>query len=140
MRRNRANGVAGPGQVDVDRVLPVRVLPVEDRFERLDAGVREQDVEPTEGRARLFGRGAQSGKIALVEMRFKPARPGGLDQTARLRQFLGGRGRDFERRTHWSSNVDAHYVGALAGEGDSGRAADPSGGACHDRGLATQTA
>jgi hypothetical protein len=41
MRRNGANGVAGPGQVDVDRVLSVRVLPVEDRFEALDADVRE---------------------------------------------------------------------------------------------------
>ena len=41
MRRNGANGVAGPGQVDVDRVLPVGVPPIEDWFERLDAGVGE---------------------------------------------------------------------------------------------------
>jgi hypothetical protein len=41
MRRNGTNGVAGPGQVEFDRVLPVGVLPIEDRFERLDAGVGE---------------------------------------------------------------------------------------------------
>jgi hypothetical protein len=140
MRRNCANGVAGSGQVDVDRVLPVRVLPVEDRFEGLDAGVREQDVEPTKGGPRLLGSRAQSGKIALVETRFKPARPSGFDQTTRLRQFLGGRGRNLERRTDRSGNVDAHHVGAFAGEGDRRGAPDPPGGARHDGGLAAQTA
>ena len=52
----------------------------------------------------------------------------------------GGRGRHFERRTDGSGKIDAHRIGALEGEGDRGRAPDPSGGASHDRSLATQTA
>jgi len=44
------DGFAGPGQVYVDRVLPVGVLPVEDRFERLVPGFAKQDVEPARPR------------------------------------------------------------------------------------------
>ena len=69
MRRYGANGVVGTRQVDVDCVVPVHVLPIQDRLERLDARIREQNVEPAKGSAHLFGRGAQSGNIPLSEMR-----------------------------------------------------------------------
>jgi hypothetical protein len=140
MRGNGADGVARAGQVDVDRVLPVRIFPVEDRLERLDAGIREQDVEPAKGGARRLGRGAQSRKIALIETRFAPACAGGFDQTSRLRKILGRRGRHLERRTDRSGNVDAHHVGALAGEGDRRRPPDPARRSGHDGGLAAQSA
>ena len=69
MRCNGTNGVAGASQVDVNGVVPIRVFPVQDRLERLDACVCEQDVEPSKSGACLLGRGTQSGKIALVKAR-----------------------------------------------------------------------
>lgn len=138
MRRDGTNGIAGTGQIDVDGVVPVGIVPFQDRPEGLDAGIREQDVEPPESGARLLGGGAQGAKIALVKARFAPARPRGFDQTAGLRQFVAGCRYDFERRTDRSRNVDAHHVGALAGERDRRGAADPTGGAGDDGSLAQQ--
>ena len=126
MRRDGANGVAGAGQVDVDLIVPVHIFHFQDRLERLDAGIREQNVEATKGGARLLGRGAQSGEVALVKARFAPARTCGFDQTAGFGQFVRRRRHDLERRTHWSGNVDAHHVGALASERDRRRAPDPA--------------
>src|SRR5271163_609821 len=140
MRRNGANGVASAGEVDVDGVLPVRVFPVEDRLERLDAGIREQNVEPSKGGARLPRRGAQSPEIALVEVRLAPARAGGFDQSAGLRQLLRRRGFDLERQTDGSGYVNAHHVGALAGKGDSRSAPDPASGPGDNGGLAAEPA
>ena len=66
MRRRGANGIACAGQVDVDSVVPVGIFPVEYRFESLNAGVGEQDVELAKGRDCLVRRGAQRGQIALI--------------------------------------------------------------------------
>ena len=76
---------------------------------------------------RLLGRSTQSGEVALVKTRFAPAPAGGFDQTARLHQLVVYRRYDLKRRTNRSGKVNAHYVGALAGKGDRGRAADPAG-------------
>jgi hypothetical protein len=128
-RCHGANGVAGAGQIDVALIMPVRVFPFQDRLERLDAGIGEQDVEPAKCSAPLFRRGPQSGEIALVEARFAPARPGGFDQTARLRQFVWRRGYDLKRRADRCRNIYAHHIGAFAGKGDRRRAPDSAGGA-----------
>lgn len=129
-----------PGQIDVDRIVPVGVFPFEDRLEGLDAGIGEENVEPAESRHGLVRGGAERREIALVDARFAPARPGGLDQTAGLAQFALRRGEHFKRGTDRPCNVDTHDGGALAGERDGCRPPDPARGAGHDGGFAQQPA
>jgi hypothetical protein len=105
---------------------------LQDRFEHLDAGIGEQDIEPAKGRARLCGRGAQRRKITLIDTGFAPARAGGFNQAAGLREFVGRRGLNLERRADRSGNVDAHHIGALARKGDRRGAPDPAGRASDD--------
>jgi hypothetical protein len=138
MRRHGANGVAGTGQVDVDGVVPVGVLPFQDRLERLDAGIGEQDVEPAKSGARLFRRRMQGGEIALIEACFALARAGGLDQTPRLCQFVGRRRYDLNRRANGPCDIDAHYGGPLAGKGDGYSTPDPTSDASDNGSLAQQ--
>src|SRR5690606_32771389 len=49
VRSYRADRVAGAGQIDIDLVVPVRILHFEDGFESLDAGIGEEDVDLAEG-------------------------------------------------------------------------------------------
>ena len=119
--------------------MPVRVFPLQDWLEGLNTGIGEKDVEPTESGVRRLGRSTQSGEIALVKTRFASARASGFDQTAGLRQFVARRGCDLKRRTDWSGNVNAHYVGAPAGKGDRSCAPDSGGGSGDDGGLPSQT-
>src|SRR5271156_424007 len=138
MGRNGTNGVARAGQVDVDGVVPIRVFPLQDRLERLDASIRKQDVEPAKSGARVIGRDTQSREVALVEPRFAPTPSSPDDHAASFREFVARRGYDLKRRTDRPDNVDAHHVGTFASKSDRRRAPDSASGACNDGSLVTQ--
>ncbi len=114
----------------------MRVFPVEDRFEGLDTGIGEQDVEAAERSPRVLGRRSKSGEIALVEARLAPMRARSLHQTASLGELYRRRRLDLERRADRPGDVDPHHVSPLAGEGDGRRAPYAARRAGHDRGLA----
>ena len=86
--------------------------------------------------ARLRGSRPQCRKIALVERGFAPASARRLDQAAGFGKFVARRRRNLKRRADRPGDIDAHDIGALAGEGDSDRAADPAGGAGDDGSFA----
>jgi hypothetical protein len=89
---------------------------------------------------RLVGRSTKSAKIALVKARFAPASARGFHQLAGLRQFSWCCGYHLKRGAYRFSNIDAHYVGALAGKGNRSGAPNPAGSASDYCGFASQSA
>lgn len=116
--------------------MPVGVFPLQDRLERLNAGVGEQNIEPAKGGARPRGRGAQRRKIALVERGLAPALARRFDQTPGFGELVRCGRHNLKCRADRPGDVDAHDVGTLAREGDRDRAADPARCTGDDSGFA----
>ena len=140
MRRHGADGIAGTGEIDVDLIVPVGILPFQDRFERLNAGIGKENVEPAKAGTCLRGSRPQCRKIALVERGFAPASARRFDQAAGFGKFVARRRRNLKRRADRPGNIDAHDIGALAGESDGDRATDPTRSAGDDGGFAGKPA
>jgi hypothetical protein len=127
-------------EVDVNGIVPISVIPIQDRLKALDTSICEKDIKTAESCICLFGRSTQSCEIALIEARLTPARARGSDQPAGFCQFVSCSGNDIKRRTYRSGNIDAHDIRASAGKCDRGRASDPARGTGDDCSLAPQAA
>jgi hypothetical protein len=88
-----ADGVGRSGEVDVDGVVPVGVLQLEQRRERLDARVREQDVDTSQLAHHAIPRLTQAREVALIDDLGHPPPTRLLDRRARLIQVGPGRRR-----------------------------------------------
>ena len=119
--------------------MPVGVLHIEDRPERLDAGIGEEDIDLAEGVGDPRGRVAQSGDVALVELPRRPGRAFRLDQPPGFVQFGGCGGDHFQRAADRARDVDPNHRRAFACEGDRGRTPDAPGRARDDGDLTSQT-
>ena len=140
VRRDGADGVGGAGQVHVDLVMPVRILPLQDGLEALDASVGEQDVDAAPRRHRVGRRPPQRRQVALVQRARQPAPARGLDHAAGLRQLVRRCLLDIQRRAHRPGDIDAQHVCPGMGERNRRRPADAAGRPGDDRDLAGQHA
>ncbi len=66
-RPESADGVCRAGEVNVDLVVPVGIVHVEDRLQRLDARIGEEDVDATEFSLDTGGCIAQATKLPLLQ-------------------------------------------------------------------------
>ena len=130
MRRESPNGVGRAREVNVDLDVPVVVLHLQQRFEGLNAGIGEQDVDAAELVARLEAAASRkAGRWRWSRMTLsQPAPAAWTSRPVSFNSVRAGR-LDAGPRAHQGADVEAHKVGALTGKGDSRSAADPPGGA-----------
>ncbi len=57
-RRKGPQHIRRAGEIDIDLIVPIGVLHFEDRLERLNSGIGEENVDATEILFDLRGRGA----------------------------------------------------------------------------------
>ena len=121
--------VGRAGQVHVDLVVPVGVPPLQDRLERLDAGVGEQDVDPAELARHAVSGSTQSSEVALVDPDGAPSLALGLYGPARLVQLCFARRGEVEDSASFGDDVEAGNVSAGAGKRNGSGASNAACGA-----------
>ena len=126
--RERAQCVCSSCEVDIDLRVPVLVRHLEKRLERLDARIREQDVDPTELRFDPSSCLAQRTQISLIEDQADPPPPARHHPPTGLLEIRGRCRRDTGVFLDDRSNVDADDISALLCESVRYRTSDPSRG------------
>ena len=117
VRDGRLGGVPHAGEVDVDHVLPGRVVEFFQRAEAEDPGVGRHDVQPPElGHAVVDGR-LEGAVVTDVGLGGDDAPVQRLDLLHRLGQIVGG-GHRIRHRSYLAAQVDGDDVRALLGQPD----------------------
>ena len=125
--RGLARAQEGPGQVDLDHLLPLLERHVDEQEGLLDAGVVDQQVEPAERLAGLGEAALHLGLVADVHLATGTARPPAASMVAAIARASSS----------LAAMVDGHR-GAVSGERERGALADAAGGAGDQRAAALE--
>lgn len=127
-------------EVGVDLVAPVVVVHLGNGPERLDAGVRERDVDSSEAAQHRPHACSQGVDVALVDDVGHPLLTGRLDQSACPGQVLARRRLLLEDLADGTGDVEPCDARALSRHGYCGGTADASSGTRDEGDLAGQAA
>jgi hypothetical protein len=115
--------------------VPVGILHLEDRLERLNTGVGEQDVDAAEVLLDPRRSVLQRAEIPLVQPEGYPTASERLDLCSRARKISFGRRRIIQRRADFRSDVDAGNIRPGGSQRGRGSAADAACRAGHHSDL-----
>jgi hypothetical protein len=110
-RREDTQHVRGTVQVHLDLVMPVWVRHLQQRLERLNPGVGEDDIHTAALLLHCLGRGADLGDLALIGHVRHPPAARGRHESAGLGQVFGLGRLEIEDWAHCRRDLDPGHIG-----------------------------